>query len=195
MTAGSSPTSLRAASTIARAIGCSLADSTAPAKRRTSARVVPFSGATSTSSIRPSVTVPVLSRTTVPIRRVCSSTSGPLIRMPSCAPRPGADHERRRCRETERARTGDDQHGDGGGEGIAGVARDASQPTSVASAITRIDGNEHARDPIDEPLDRCLPGLRLCDKPRDLRQRRFRSDLRRANDEPPVRVDRRTDDL
>ena len=36
----------------------------------------------------PSVTVPVLSRTTVVIRRVCSRTSGPLIRMPSCAPRP-----------------------------------------------------------------------------------------------------------
>ena len=54
----------------------------------TSALVVPFSSATSASSIFPSVTVPVLSRTMVEIRRVCSSTSGPLSRMPSCAPRP-----------------------------------------------------------------------------------------------------------
>ena len=39
-------------------------------------------------AIRPVVTVPVLSSTTVSIRRVDSSTSGPLMRMPSCAPRP-----------------------------------------------------------------------------------------------------------
>ena len=36
----------------------------------------------------PVVTVPVLSSTTVSTRRVDSSTSGPLMRMPSCAPRP-----------------------------------------------------------------------------------------------------------
>ena len=38
--------------------------------------------------MRPVVTVPVLSSTTVSTRRVFSSTSGPLMRMPSCAPRP-----------------------------------------------------------------------------------------------------------
>ncbi len=38
--------------------------------------------------MRPSVTVPVLSSSTVSARRVFSSTSGPLIRMPSWAPRP-----------------------------------------------------------------------------------------------------------
>ena len=38
--------------------------------------------------IRPVVTVPVLSRTIVSTRRVVSRTSGPLIRMPSWAPRP-----------------------------------------------------------------------------------------------------------
>ena len=38
--------------------------------------------------MRPVVTVPVLSSTTVSTRRVDSSTCGPLIRMPSCAPRP-----------------------------------------------------------------------------------------------------------
>lgn len=36
----------------------------------------------------PVVTVPVLSSTMVSIRRVVSRTSGPLMRMPSCAPRP-----------------------------------------------------------------------------------------------------------
>ena len=38
--------------------------------------------------MRPVVTVPVLSSTTVSTRRVLSSTSGPLMRMPSWAPRP-----------------------------------------------------------------------------------------------------------
>ena len=87
-TSGSAPTSSSAARATACAIGCSLACSTAPARRRTSARVAPFSGTTSASCIFPSVTVPVLSSTTVVIRRVCSRISGPLIRIPSCAPRP-----------------------------------------------------------------------------------------------------------
>ena len=43
---------------------------------------------TSTSAIRPVVTVPVLSSTIVSTVRVDSSTSGPLMRMPSWAPRP-----------------------------------------------------------------------------------------------------------
>ena len=38
--------------------------------------------------MRPSVTVPVLSSTAMSTCRVDSSTSPPLIRMPSCAPRP-----------------------------------------------------------------------------------------------------------
>ena len=51
-------------------------------------RETPSAGIASSSHIRPSVTVPVLSRTMVVIRRVRSSTSGPLITIPSCAPRP-----------------------------------------------------------------------------------------------------------
>jgi hypothetical protein len=43
---------------------------------------------TSIRLIRPAVMVPVLSSTTVSIRRVDSRTCGPLIRMPSWAPRP-----------------------------------------------------------------------------------------------------------
>ena len=43
---------------------------------------------TSTSAIRPVVTVPVLSRTIVSTSCVASSTSGPRMSTPSCAPRP-----------------------------------------------------------------------------------------------------------
>ena len=38
--------------------------------------------------MRPVVIVPVLSSTAVSTRRVASSTSPPLMTMPSCAPRP-----------------------------------------------------------------------------------------------------------
>ena len=50
--------------------------------------VVPPVVTMSTNDILPVVTVPVLSSTTVSTSRVDSRTSGPLIKMPSCAPRP-----------------------------------------------------------------------------------------------------------
>ena len=78
----------RAAATIARATGCSEPSSTAAAIRRSSPSSSPTAAATRESSIRPVVTVPVLSRTIVSTRRVCSSTSGPAISIPSCEPRP-----------------------------------------------------------------------------------------------------------
>ena len=86
-TLGSGPAA-RAASATARAIGCSEASSRAPASRSTSSADSPSAAITSRRAIRPVVTVPVLSRTIVSTRRVDSRTSGPLIRMPSWAPRP-----------------------------------------------------------------------------------------------------------
>ncbi len=73
---------------MARATGCSERCSTAAARRCTSAASSPAAGTTSTSAMRPAVTVPVLSSTTVSTRRVSSRISGPLMRMPSWAPRP-----------------------------------------------------------------------------------------------------------
>ncbi len=73
---------------MARAIGCSEECSSEPARRSSSRSSVPAAVCTPDRAIRPVVTVPVLSSTTVSTRRVDSSTSGPLIRMPSCAPRP-----------------------------------------------------------------------------------------------------------
>ena len=87
-TAGSSPTSAFAPSAMARAMGCSDADSTAPARRSSSSRSTPSPAQTSASAMSPLVTVPVLSSTTVSMRRVDSSTSGPLSSTPICAPRP-----------------------------------------------------------------------------------------------------------
>nr|WRX71469.1 hypothetical protein [Actinomycetes bacterium] len=69
-------------------MGCSEAFSRAPTSRSSSAPWTSSAGTTSTSSIRPVVTVPVLSRTMVSTTRVDSSTSGPLMSTPSWAPRP-----------------------------------------------------------------------------------------------------------
>ncbi len=85
---GSAPVRFSAPAAIARATGCSEACSRAPASRSTSCSSSPSAAYTSWRVIRPLVTVPVLSSTTVSTRRVDSSTSGPLIRMPSWAPRP-----------------------------------------------------------------------------------------------------------
>ena len=88
LTFGNVPNSLRAALAMARATGCSLACSSAPANLRTSLRFAPDATTTSTSCITPVVIVPVLSNTTVSMRRVLCKTSTPLITMPICAARP-----------------------------------------------------------------------------------------------------------
>ena len=114
-TASSGPR-LAAAAAIARPAGCSEAASREPASRSASASDVPGAAVRATSDGRPRVTVPVLSSTTVSIRRVDSSTSGPRIRMPELGAAPGADEERGRRRQPERAGAGDDQDGDRGRE-------------------------------------------------------------------------------
>ncbi|MPM67994.1 hypothetical protein SDC9_114920 [bioreactor metagenome] len=87
-TSDSGPTRSSAPRATARAIGCSEAASTAPPRRSTSSTVVPSAAYASIRVIVPVVTVPVLSSTIVSTLRVDSRTSGPLIRMPSWAPRP-----------------------------------------------------------------------------------------------------------
>ena len=76
------------AAATAPATGCSERASTAAAQRTKWSASTPTVGTTSTSSIRPSVIVPVLSKTMWVIARVLSSTSPPLIMIPKRAPRP-----------------------------------------------------------------------------------------------------------
>ena len=85
--AGSVPSSSRAARAIAWAIGCSEASSSAPAMASSSPRSWPAAGTTSIRLMRPLVTVPVLSSTIVSTLRVDSRISGPLMSSPSWAPR------------------------------------------------------------------------------------------------------------
>ena len=179
----------------ARAIGCSEADSTAPARRRISVRDAPSSGVTSTSSILPSVTVPVLSRTIVPIRRVCSRTSGPLTRIPSCAPRPvptiiavGVARPSAHGHAMMRTATA--------AVNASAAERAEREPADERGERDRDhDRDEDRRDAVGQPLHRRLPRLRGLDEARDLGERRVRADLRRADDEPAVGVDRRAGDV
>src|SRR6202034_3211462 len=87
---GSGPASRLAAAVIAAATACSEASSTAPAYRSRVARLTPSAGRTPASSIRPVVTVPVLSRTTTSIARDDSSAWYSLTNIPLLAPRPHA---------------------------------------------------------------------------------------------------------
>ena len=69
-------------------MGCSDAASTAPARRRTSASLNGVKAIAESTDRCPLVTVPVLSSRMVSTVRVSSRTCGPLMRMPSWAPRP-----------------------------------------------------------------------------------------------------------
>ena len=99
----------------------------------------------------------------------------------------GADHQRGRRREPERARAGDDQHGDGGRERrVDAEPPDASQPASVASESTITTGTKTAETRSASRCTGALPDCASLDEPRDLRERRVGADPRRAHDEPPV---------
>ena len=91
------------------------------------------------------VTVPVLSSTTVSTRRVDSRTSGPRIRMPSCAPRPVPT-------SSAVGVASPSAHGQAMISTATALVNAASagepaisQPASVPSAMTEDDGDEDGR--------------------------------------------------
>ena len=143
--------------------------------------------ATSVSAIRPVVTVPVLSSTMVSTRRVVSSTSGPLIRMPSCAPRP----------VPTRIAVGVARpiaHGQAMiSTATAAVNALAADPPGGQPAGQRRGGDhehdrdEHGGDPVGEPLHRRLARLRLGDQPGDLGELGVRADPGGPDQQPAAR--------
>ena len=76
----------------------------------------------------------------------------------------GADEQRRGRGQAQRARAGDDQHGDRGRErGVRPGAR--TEPEGQRRDRERDhDRHEHARHPVGEPLDRGLAALRVLDE-------------------------------
>ena len=82
--AGGTGPAWRAAATMARARGCSLSASTAPARRSTSSSSSP-TPATAVTACSPLVRVPVLSNSTASTVRMRSRAKRSLIRMPAWA--------------------------------------------------------------------------------------------------------------
>ncbi len=183
-----------APATMARAIGCSLACSTDAGEPQRLVGVDAAGGvSTSTSPIRPVVTVPVLSRTigVDPPGRL--QHLGPLITMPSWAPRPVPTSSAVGV-ASPRA------HGQAM-ISTATAAVNAARPSSPSAAVQPEaegadgqgdhDRHEHGRDPVGQALHLGLAGLGVLDQPGDLGQRRCR---RRPgwprHDEPAAGVDR-----
>ena len=137
--------SSRARPTIASPSGCSEPTSAAAASR-SSVRLGATVGAArrAVTAGLPRVSVPVLSSTIVSIRaRLLERLAAPdqdavLGRLA------GADHDRGRRRQAERAGAGDDQHRDGGlqRERQRGSGPSTSQPTKVSAASTSTAGTK-----------------------------------------------------
>ena len=86
----------------------------------------------------------------------------------------GADHDRRRRGEAQRARAGDDEHGDEVEQRVVERRRRAEdQPDDQGERRDDDDGRHEAGgDDVGQPRDGRLGALRLLDQADDLRQRR-----------------------
>ena len=146
--------------------------------------------------IRPVVTVPVLSSTTVSTRRVDSRTSGPLMSSPSWAPRPvptssavgvaspSAHGQAMISTATAAVKAK-----------LASRRRRARTP-SVADGERDHDRHEDAGDAVGEPLDRRLAGLRVGRRARAICASAVSAPTRvGADDEPAAGVHGRARDL
>ena len=126
--------------------------------------------------MRPSVTVPVLSSTIVPTRRVCSSTSGPRIRIPSCAPRPVPTISAVGVASPSAQGQAMISTATAAVNASEAEPPKASQPGERRERDRDHDRDEDGRDAVGEPLHRRLARLRLLDEARDLRERRVGAD-------------------
>src|SRR6266849_11206790 len=111
---------------------------------------------------------------------------------------PGADENRGRRREPQRAGTRDDQDADErDGREYARPRlgrRSEIEPADEGGDGERDDDrDEYAGDAIREPLDRRLGGLRILDELHDLAERRVFADACRAEGDTAGRIQRPTD--
>ncbi len=110
---------------------------------------------------------------------------------------PGADHDRHRRRQAERARAGDDQHGDGVHERV-GQARlgPPDGPDGEGDGRSQDHGrHEPARDGVGQALNGRARALRLAHQPDDLRQQGVAADALGLHHEGAGAVHRAARDL
>ena len=194
VTGGSGPASA-ARSATARPIGCSDACSRAPASRSISAPDGSSVACTDATDICPVVTVPVLSSTMVSMRRVDSRICGPLIRIPSWAPRPVPTSS-----AVGVARPSAHGHAmiSTATAAVKAAVADApisSQVPSVSSDNPMTIGTKTRRHPVGQPLHLGLAALGFGDQPGHLGQLSVRADTRGPHLQPSADVDGRTDDV
>ena len=160
-----------------------------------SSRSAAVTATTSVSAMRPVVTVPVLSRTIVSTRRVDSSTSGPLMSRPSCAPRPvptssavgvasPSAHGQAMIRTATAA--------------VKANSTDSPVPIqkpSVAAASAITTGTKTPETRSARRWTGALPDLRVGDQAGDLGERGVGADACGADDESAAGVDRRPHDV
>ena len=160
--------------------------SAAAASRSSSSSVRPSAGRTPVTAGLPRVSVPVLSSTIVSIRarllqRLAAADQDAVLGRLA-----GADHDRGRRGQAQRAGAGDDQHGDGRlqREGQARLRAEQQPADEGQRRQDQHDRDEELGDPVGQALHRRLRALRLLDQAHDLRQRRVAPD--------PVRVEERS---
>ena len=100
----------------------------------------------------------------------------------------GADQERHRRRQAERARARDDQHRDGVRERHVGRGAGREPGDQRARGDHEHDRDEHRGDAIGEALHGGLPRLRLLDQAADPCDRRVGADAGRLDHQPPADV-------
>ena len=125
---------------IAAASGCSLARSSAAASRTASASDVSPTGTIDTSFGLPSVSVPVLSTTSVSTLLEPLERFGVFQQHAGRGAAAGADHDRHRRRQAQRAGAGDDQHRDRADQRVReprlGPARCSTRRTRATATST-----------------------------------------------------------
>ena len=109
----------------------------------------------------------------------------------------GADHDRRRRGQPERAGARDHEHGDEVEQRVRerGLRADDEPDDERERGDADDGGHEVARDHVGEARDRRLGALRLLDEAHDLRQRRLAADAGGAERERARRVEGGADDL
>ena len=146
---------------------------------------MPSAGRTAVTAITPVVTVPVLSSTTVSTAREDSSAWYRVMKMPSCAPRPQATISAAGVARPSAHGQAMISTASAALNACSAGAPASSQPASVRPDASEHRGNEHAADPVGQPLDGRLLRLGLLDQGDQVRELGVAAHFDRADHQPP----------